>query len=81
VPAGSIQRILGPENRITTELYLHSIGDSKRRAIENFPMTVGKRVILGLFRIGERSVLKNGFRMRRPAIFVPNAAIKFSGAL
>jgi hypothetical protein len=25
--------------------------------------------------------LKNGFKMRKPAIFVLNAAIKFSGAL
>ncbi len=34
VPVGSIQRLLGHENRTTTELYLHSIGDSERRAIE-----------------------------------------------
>ena len=36
VNLGSIQRILGHENRTTTEIYLQSIGDSEREAMNIF---------------------------------------------
>jgi len=45
-----------------------------------FPWLWAKRLSCGLFRIGERLVLKNGFKMKKPAIFALNVAIKYSGA-
>ena len=36
VNIGSIQRILGHESRRTTEIYLHSIGESEREAMKIF---------------------------------------------
>jgi integrase len=33
VPTGTIQRLLGHENRTTTEIYLHSLGNAEWEAI------------------------------------------------
>jgi integrase len=36
VPTGAIQRILGHQDRRTTDIYLHSLDDSERKAMEVF---------------------------------------------
>ncbi len=44
VPMGAIQRILGHRNRTTTEIYLHSLGEGEREAIETFEAVREKKV-------------------------------------
>ena len=34
IPIGTVQRILGHEDRKTTEIYLHSVGDGERLAVD-----------------------------------------------
>jgi len=42
VNIGSIHRILGHQNRTTTKIYLHSIGESERKAIAIYELLTEK---------------------------------------
>ncbi len=44
VPMGAIQRILGHRNRTTTDIYLHSLGEGEREAIETLEAVREKKV-------------------------------------
>ena len=41
VPLGAIQRLLGYENRNTTEIYLHGIGCTEREAMRVLEQVTG----------------------------------------
>ena len=77
--ADSVRSGNAPRERATLDVI--SAMNFLASILKIFPWLLAKRLFYGLFHIGERSVLRNGFKMKKPAIFVLNVAIKFSGAL
>jgi integrase len=55
VPIDAIQRILGHENRKTTEIYLHSIGSTERDTISIFEAATEKSLPKSLPRINKEA--------------------------
>jgi len=84
VPIGAIQRVLGHESRTTTEIYLHSIGNTERDAINIFEAATEKSLTKslpskkeGAAEIGEPLEITGapgrirtcGLRIRSPALY------------
>ena len=59
----------------------HQCDEFPCRHIEDFPWLLARRLCCGRFRIGGSLVLKNGLKMKKPVIFVRNAATKCFEAL
>ena len=77
--AGNARSGTAPKKRVTRDVT--SAMNFPAGILKTFRWLLEKRLFYGPFRIGERSALKSGLKMKKPAIFVLNAAIKFSGAL
>jgi Protein of unknown function (DUF3795) len=59
----------------------HQCDDFPCPHIEDFPMAVGKKVILRAISYRREVGTENGFTMKKPAIRALNAVIKYFGAL
>jgi hypothetical protein len=66
---------------LSDEPFMHCLQCEIRICTKEKGYTGCHELLCGPFHIGERSVLKNGCKMKKPAMSVPNAAIKCSGVL